>query len=80
MRTFSTILAASSAALGVKWMSAIKGTLHPRESNSSFITFKLAASFLLGAVIRIISAPASIHLILCSTVAFVLSVSVVVIV
>ncbi len=78
-RTFSTIRAAISAAFGVKWISAINGTLYPRTFNSFFISSRFFASLILGAVILTYSQPASTILIVCSTVAIVFIVSVVVI-
>ena len=77
-RTFSTMRAATSAALGVKWMSATKGALKPAARICFLISARFSASFLLGAVMRTSSQPASIMRMLCATVAAVSIVSVVV--
>src|ERR1051325_7583730 len=61
-------------------MSATNGVLYPLLRNSFFILRRFSASFLLGAVMRTSSAPASIQRMDCSTVAMVSIVSVVVIV
>jgi hypothetical protein len=47
-RTFSTMRAAISAALGVKWMSATKGVLKPAARIRFLISARFSASFLLG--------------------------------
>ena len=52
MRTISTHLAASSAASGLKWMSATIGTRQPRARNSATMFLRLAASLTVGAVMR----------------------------
>ncbi len=57
MRTFSTHLAASMAASGLKWISATIGTSQPRSSKPSLIGCRFFASFTVGAVIRTISQP-----------------------
>ena len=64
--TFSTILAAKSAAFGVKWISATKGVVYPADLRPFFIFSKFWASLTLGAVILTNSQPLSIILIHCS--------------
>jgi len=58
MRTFSTHFAASSAASGLKWMSATSGTSQPVSKSAARILSKLRASLTVGAVMRTISQPA----------------------
>ena len=58
IRTFSTHFAASSAASGLKWMSATSGTPQPAARNSAPMPSRFLASFTVGAVIRTISQPA----------------------
>ena len=58
MRTFSTHFAASSAASGLKWMSATSGTSQPVSKRAARMCSKLQASFTVGAVTRTISQPA----------------------
>ena len=55
IRIFSTHLAASIAASGLKWISATRGTWQPAARNSREIFSKLAAYALVWAVRRIIS-------------------------
>ena len=57
MRTLSTHFAASSAASGLKWMSATIGTSQPFSKSPALMCCKFAASFTVGAVMRTISQP-----------------------
>src|SRR5690606_9730412 len=59
--------AATSAALGVKWISATNGTVYPLARNSFLILARFSASLILGAVMRTYSQPASTIRMVCST-------------
>ena len=78
IRTFSTICAATNAALGTKCISATKGVSYPFFLIANLIFSKFSASFVFGAVNRTSFPPASIILIASSTLALVSSVDAVV--
>src|SRR5262245_12885133 len=66
MRTFSTCSAASSAAFGVKWMSATSGTRMRRRASSARIAGRHSASRSEGTVRRTISQPAATRRSICA--------------
>ena len=67
MRTISTQRAASSAASGLKWMSATMGTRQPRARSAATMFSRLAASLTVGAVMRTIWQPTATKSSVCRT-------------